>query len=136
MTKIISKITILGLLAAFVTLPALSRAEDTAANAPAASDQTAPAKPKTHNLPFKGKLGAVDMSAQTLTVGKLVLQVTADTKITKDGQPATLADGTVGEPASGAYQKTADGKLNATTIHFGAKAEKKKKENSDAAGDK
>ena len=68
----------------------------------------------------------------TLTVGKLTLQVTSDTKITKDGKPATLADGVVGEPVSGAYQKTADGKLNATTIHFGAKAEKKKHDTSDA----
>jgi hypothetical protein len=45
MKKNISKITILSLFAAaLVAMPVLSRAEGT--NAPAASDQTAPAKPK------------------------------------------------------------------------------------------
>ena len=129
MIKNISQITVLGLLAAaLVALPARSRAEGT--NPPAASDQTAPAKPKKHHPPFNGKVGAVDVSAKTLTVGTLTLQVTSDTKITKDGQPATLADAVVGEPVSGAYHKTADGKLDATVIHFGAKPEKKKKETS------
>jgi hypothetical protein len=129
MKKNISQITVLGLLAAaLVALPAVSRAEGT--NPPAASDQTAPAKPKKHNPPFNGKVGAVDANAKTLTVGTLTLQVTSDTKITKDGKPATLADAVVGETVSGAYHKTADGTLNATSIHFGAKPEKKKKETS------
>ena len=121
MTKNLSQITVLGLLAAaLVAQPALSRAQAT--NPPPAAGQTAPAKPKKHHPPFHGKLGAVDTSAMTLTVGKLTLQVTSDTKITKDGKPATLADGVVGEPVSGTYHKTDDGKLNAITIHFGAKA--------------
>src|ERR1700690_96259 len=130
MTKIISKITILGLLTTLVALPGLSRAQDAGANPPPAADQTAPAKPKKHNPPFNGKVGAVDVGAKTLTVGTLALQVTSDTRVTKDGKPATLADGVVGEPVSGAYTKTADGKLDATTIHFGARAEKKKQETS------
>ena len=77
-------------------------------------------------MPFHGKLAAVDTKAMTLTVGKLTLQVTSDTKITKDGQPATLADGVVGEPVGGAYNKADDGKLNATVVHFGAKPGEKK----------
>jgi hypothetical protein len=122
MTKNISKVTVLSLFAAaLVAMPALSRAEDTSTNAPASSDQT-PAKPNKHgNLPFHGKLSAVDTKAMTLTVGKLTLQVTSDTLITKDGKSATLADGVVGDPVSGAYKKTNDGKLNATSVHFGAK---------------
>jgi hypothetical protein len=129
MIKNISKITILGLLAAaLVALPASSRAEST--NAPATSDQKTP----KHNPPFKGKVGAVDMSAQTLTVGKLTLQVTPETKITKDGKPATLADGVAGERVSGTYHKTADGKHNALTIHFGAKPEKENPETPGAGG--
>jgi hypothetical protein len=60
-----------------------------------------------------------------------MLQVTPDTKITKNGQPATLSDGVVGQPISGSYKKTDDGKLNAVTVHFGAKGgEKQKKESS------
>ncbi|MGH7988934.1 MAG: hypothetical protein ACREDS_01890, partial [Limisphaerales bacterium] len=66
-------------------------------------------------------VSALDANAMTLTVGKLTVQVTSETKITKDGKPATLADGAVGEPIGGYYKKDADGKLHATTIHFGGK---------------
>lgn len=134
----ISKITVLGLLTvALVALPALSRAEGADKDKPASPDQAAPAKPNKHGTPFHGKLAAADAKAMTLTVGTLVIHVTADTKITKDGQPATLADGVVGEPVGGAYQKTDDGQLNATVVHFGAKPENKPgakhKEPSDAS---
>ena len=124
MTKNISKITILSLFAAaLVAMPVLSRAEGT--NAPAASDQTAPAKPKKHEgLVFRGTVSAIDAKAMTLTVETRTFAVTSDTKIIKDGKPATLSDGVVGEPVSGAYTKTADGKLNALTVHFGAKPKK------------
>ena len=133
MTKNTSKIAVLSLFAAaLVAMPALSRAEGSSTNAPAVPGQT-PAQPKKHgNPPFHGNLSAVDTKAMTLTVGTLTLQVTPDTKITKDGKSATLADGVVGEQVSGAYKKTDDGKLNATSIHFGAKAENKNKEASDA----
>ena len=135
MKKNISKITVLSLFAAaLVAMPALSRAEDTSTNAPASSNQT-PAKPNKHgNLPFHGNLKAVDTKAMTLTVGTNTLQVTSDTLITRDGKSATLADGVVGDPVSGAYKKTNDGKFNATSIHFGAKAEKKNKEASGTGG--
>ena len=136
MTKNISKIAVLSLFAAtLVAMPALSRAEEgTSTNAPASSDQT-PAKPKKHgNLPFHGNLSAVDTKAMTFTVGTLTLQVTSDTLITKDGKSATLADGVVGELVSGAYKKTNNGKPNATSLHFGAKAEEKKKEASGTGG--
>jgi hypothetical protein len=123
----ISQITVLGLLAAaLIALPASSRAEGT--NPPAAPGQSESGKPKKHHPPFNGKVGAVDVTAKTLTVGTLTLQVTPETKITKNGKPATLADGVVGEPVSGAYKKTAEGKLDAISIHFGAKGERKNKE--------
>jgi hypothetical protein len=61
-------------------------------------------------------------------VGTLTLQITPETTITKDGKSATLADGVVGQVVSGAYKKTSEGKLNATSVHFGIKAENKKKE--------
>ena len=135
MAKKISKIAVLSLFAAaLVAMPALSRAEGASTNAPASSDQT-PAKPKKHvNLPFHGNLSAIDTKAMTLTVDTLTLQVTSDTLITKDGKSATLADGVVGELVSGVYKKTNNGKLNATSVHFGAKAEMKKKETSGTGG--
>ncbi len=121
MIKIISKITILSLLATLIAAPVSLRAADT--------DTNAPAKPKKHQgLVFRGTVSAIDAKAMTLKVETRTFDVTAETKITKDGKPATLADGVVGEPVGGAYTKTEEGKLIATTIHFGAKAEPKPKE--------
>jgi hypothetical protein len=65
-----------------------------------------------------------------LTVGERTFEITSDTKISKDGQPAILSDGVVGEKVGGAYKKSDDGKLAATTIHFG---DKKKKETSESS---
>jgi hypothetical protein len=118
-------------------MPALSRAEGAstnAPNAPASSDPTS-AKPKKHGiLPFHGNLSAVDAKAMTFTVGTLTLQVTSDTMITKAGKSATLADGVVGEQVSGGYKKINGGKLNAISIHFGAKTEKKNQQASGTGG--
>ena len=135
MKKNISKIAVLSLFAAaLVAMPAVSRAEGSSTNAPASSDQT-PAKPKKHEgLVFRGTVSAIDAKAMTLTVETRTFAVTSDTKIIKDGKSATLADGVVGEQVSGAYKKTADGKLNATSVHFGAKVEKKNKEASGTNG--
>jgi hypothetical protein len=125
----ISKTTVLVLLTAtLVALPALSRAGDADANMPATSEQAPPGKSKKHGVPFHGKLAAVDAQAMTLNVGTMVIHVAADTKITKAGQPATLADGVVGEPVSGAYLKAEDGQLNATMVRFGPKTEDKPKD--------
>jgi hypothetical protein len=129
MTRNLSRIAVLGLLAvALAAMPALLRAEDAGSNAPAASGPT-PAKPgKQGNLSFHGHLSAVNLKAMTLTVDTLTLRVTSGTTITRDGKSATLADGVVGEPVSGVYKKTSDGKLAAISIHFRAKAENKKPE--------
>ncbi len=120
MKRNITPIVVASLFAvAIITTPALSRAADSTTNAP---EQAAPAKPKKHAIvPFHGKVAAVDANAMTLTVGKRTFVVTSETKITKDGKPATLADGVVGENVGGAYKKSEDGKLNATTVNFGTK---------------
>jgi len=140
MRKTILKITALNLLAAaIVAAPTLSRAQDAmSTNAPATPEQKseAPVKHKKHDHSvFNGKLSAIDTNAMTFTVGTKTFEITSETKITKDGQPATLSDGVVGEMVGGAYKKSEDGKLNATTVHFGAKPEgekkKKKKANPD-----
>ena len=118
MTKNLSRITVLSLFAAaLVTMPAMLRAEGT--NAPAATNQTTQPKPKK-NPPFHGNLKAVDASAKTLTVGTLTLQITSDTKITQNGQPATLSDGAVGGPVSGTYMRLGNGRLNALSVYFGS----------------
>lgn len=121
------------LIAASVVVPTLTRAQDTNTVAPTVSDQStnAPAKKvrKHDHSVFTGKLTAVDTNAMTFTVGKRTFEVTSETKIEKDGQPATLSDSTLGEAAGGTYKKTDDGKLTAVSVRFG---DKKKKEASDS----
>jgi hypothetical protein len=132
MRKNIAETTVLSLLvAAMVATPLLAHAQDANTNAPS-SDQTMTPKPKKHGvIPFHGKLVAVETNAMTLTVGNRTFQITADTKIFNNGEPATLSDGVVGEPVRGAYKKTEAGKLEAVKVQFGAKTgEKQKTDNS------
>jgi hypothetical protein len=148
MKRHIEKLSMLTLCAAAIlVVPALSRAQDTnntpaaaAETPPAAAAQTPPAtaaqtppataaqtppvkkhgtKPAT--LPFHGTLTAVDTNAMTLTVSKRTFEMTSETIVTKDGKPAVLSDGVVGEPVRGAYKKNAEGKLDAITVRFGGK---------------
>jgi hypothetical protein len=130
------KIVALSLFAAaLIATPATIRAQDAVTNAPAVGDQTstqttnAPVKKhkKQDRSTFSGKLTAVDTNAMTLTVGERMFEITSETIITKAGEPATLSDGVTGETANVAFKKSADGKLTATSIHFGAKAEGEKK---------
>jgi len=124
MKKQITKITLSLIAATIVAAPALCRAQDNEAKTPVAPSQTEPAKPKKHegNV-FNGKVTAVDAKAMTLTVGKRTFEITSETKITKDGKPATLDNIAVGDKVGGAYKKTGD-KLTATTINAGKKPEK------------
>ena len=132
MKKHITKITALSLFAAaMVVVPVFAHAQDANTNAPSSSDQITTPKPKTHGvIPFRGKLDAVDANAMTLTVGKRTFQVTADTRIFNNGEPAALSDGVVGEPVRGAYKKTESGKLEAVNVHFGVKSGDKQKQES------
>ena len=109
--------------AALIAAPVVSRAEDKPAKSAPAADAAAPAA-KKHSLPFNGKVTSVDATAMTVTVGSQTLNVTSETKIVKDGKPATLADITVGESARGSYKKDDAGKLNAASISIGEKAPK------------
>lgn len=121
MKKYIAQITVLSLLAiGMVVMPAAAYAQD--ANTNAWSSHIMTPKPKGHRvIPYRGKVAAMDTKAMTMTVGKRTFRVTSDTKVLKDGQTATLADGVVGEPVRGAYKKTDDGKLIALSVYFGAK---------------
>lgn len=86
--------------------------------------------------PFHGKLAAVDKVAKTIVVGKRTFQVTSETKIKKEGKPATLEDGEVGETVSGYVKPGADGKLTATTITFGPKSVTEVSDKTSPAADK
>jgi len=108
------------LAAAMLGLPAVVSAQTNAPVAPTVS--------KSKPLPFMGRLGSVDKVAMTFTLDEKTkpgrtFEVTSETRIMKEGKPATLADGVVGYPVRGSYTKTADGKFEAHTISFGAKVD-------------
>ncbi len=115
------QIALYAIVAAFMAAPALVRAEDSPVKKPAAAESGAPAK--KHVAPFHGKVSAVDATAMTVKLASQTINVTSETKITKEGKPATFADITVGEKISGQYKKDSAGKLNATVIHIGDKGE-------------
>ena len=124
MKKIVKLMSLSVLVAALVASPGVSRAQDAGTNA-AAADAGAPVVKKKKSLPFHGKIATLDAAAGTFTVGELTLNVTSSTKITLKGAPASLSDFKVGDSVSGAYKKTADGKLNVTSLHLGGKKKKK-----------
>ncbi|MGH7970470.1 MAG: hypothetical protein ACREIC_17230 [Limisphaerales bacterium] len=125
--KIHFGLNIAGLLAAaLLALPSPVRSQTT--NTPPAEKKATSETPKhsKHSKtpgagPFHGKLASLDKVAKTITVGKRTFQITSQTKIQKDGKPATLADGVVGENVSGYIKPGSDGKLVASTVNFGAK---------------
>jgi hypothetical protein len=120
MTKSMLKFSLLGLMTLAVAgLQGRVEAQDTQKPPP---EKMEGKEKKPGNVPFHGKLKAVDSTAKTITVGTLTVQITSETRISKTGNtPATLADAVVGEEVGGAYRKTDDGKLNATKVHFGSK---------------
>lgn len=94
------------------------------------ADTAGPAKPpapaapaKTNGFPFRGTLKAVDKAAMTLTVaGKekdRVIYLTTETRFTKDGKPATLADAAVNGEVGGYAQKGKEGRTEALSVRFG-----------------
>jgi hypothetical protein len=87
---------------------------------------------KKKPVPFRGKVSAVDKVAKTVALeGKekqRILQITSDTKITKDGKPAVLDDVTPGESVGGLARENAAGKMELVTLNVGARAGKSKSE--------
>jgi hypothetical protein len=115
MKRTILKLTSITILAAaIVGTTILSRAEDSTNTPFATPAPTGPAK-------FFGPVTAVDTNAMTFTVGDQTFTVTGESHLTKSGNPATLADAVVGEPARGSYTTGKDGKLDVTKANFGKK---------------
>ena len=118
MKKNILKIAVLSLLAAAIAVaPTQTQAEEKKEK-PAVKK---PEAPKGDRGPFYGKVAAVDKQARTITVGKRTFQITSDTKIKKEGKPATLEDAVVGELVGGYFIKGDDDKLVVKTVNFGPK---------------
>jgi hypothetical protein len=115
MIKKLLKISLLTLVTvAIAGLSLVSRADDTTAPAPTKSK-------------FSGQVTAVNANAKTFTVDSQTFTVTDDSKISRNGKEATLADVVVGDPAKGSYATGADGKLDVTKVGFGKKSGSKHK---------
>ncbi len=128
MIKSIARTCVLGLLAAAIAglpLQALAQSTNKPATKKAGAKEATKGEKKKSAHPFHGKLAAIDTSAKTIKVGESVYQITSETKITKAGKPATLADGIVGEEVGGYAKPTEDGKMHATSLRFGPKPEGK-----------
>src|SRR5579863_3368097 len=112
-------------MAVFLGATPIVRAQD----AGAASTNSAPPAAKPRAKAIKGVVATVDSDAKTLTLkdNDKTFYVTSQTRFTKDGQPATLADITVGENVS-VRAKNVDGKMQISSVTIG----KKKKKNADA----
>ena len=124
----ITKVALFGLVtAALVVVPIAGRADEN--NKPAAPEQATPGPKKTRTS-FHGKVIAVDTAAMTLSVESLAVNITSETRITKDGKPAMLSEIAVGDTVGGSYKMDDAGKTNAVAIRAGEKtpkSEKKKK---------
>jgi hypothetical protein len=94
-------------------------------------------------IPYHGRISAVDQTARTFSIPGVekmrVFTITDTTVITKDGNPATIADVAADEDVRGSYWKRADGSLEAKSVKLGQKSEaemskskRKKKEKPDA----
>ena len=132
MKKYTAKIALIGLIAAGIAAPVLLSAQDASTNAMDTTTAPAPAhkQHKAHGAPFRGTVDSMDTNAMTLTVGSRTFNITSKTKITKNGEPAILADAIVGEKVGGYYKTNEQGTLDAVTIHFGA--HKKKADSGDS----
>jgi hypothetical protein len=101
-------------------------------NALAASDNTnmtnhVVSATKPSHLPFHGKVDAVDTVTKSIKVGERTFVVTSETRIKKDGTPATFDDVKMGDNVGGAFRKADDGRLELLTLNTGVKAEAEKK---------
>jgi hypothetical protein len=93
---------------------------------PAAPANEPALQKKNTRYPISGKLAGVDQAAKTFTLKgakqNRVFKVNAQTKITRHGKTATLADAVVGEEVGGYVEKQGDGSLLALSVRFGPKA--------------
>ncbi len=121
MKRSILKLAVFGLLATAIALGPTQGFAQEKKEKPAAEKQGGSKADRA--LPFHGKITAIDQSAKTIALGERVFQITADTKVVKDGKAASLADAAVGDQVGGSYTKSDDGKLTARSLRIGPKPE-------------
>ena len=113
------RILIAAILGACVAgAPLTLSAADAPAEKPAQGNKAA--RPKFR--PFRGTIKSFDKVAKSITLqgekGDTIL-VTSQTKVWKDGKPATTEEITAGELVRGAAKEGAEGKWEAMSVYLG-----------------
>lgn len=82
----------------------------------------APAAKLPQGLPFYGKLGAIDKSAQTITLDgkekKRIFHLTPSTRVHRDKKPATIDDLVVGQWVGGFVRPDPNGRPTVVTLNL------------------
>ncbi len=117
MKRTIARITLLGLVAgAVAALPARSLAQASTNKPPPAKKEATKGARKQGTTRLIGAVTEVDKSAKTLTVGAMKIEITSDTKLTKNGKPAILDDIAKGDAVQGSYRKEGDRNIGVSIL--------------------
>lgn len=102
-----------------------TKAETTPTPVPAEKAAPARSSGKRETYPFRGRVAAFDTANLTLKLeGKAnprLVQLTLQTRLTKQGQPAQVEDLKTGEEVGGTLRKTPEGREEAVLIRIGPK---------------
>jgi hypothetical protein len=94
-------------------------------NGPAATATSNATAKRAKQMPFRGKITAVDTTAKTLTLsGKQprTMRLTATTRIQRDGKPARIEDLRAGETVGGLAKANDAGEWEIATLNIGQKS--------------
>jgi hypothetical protein len=101
-----------------------------AADASAFAADSAKTTKRARQMPFRGKIAAVDVSAKTITLSgrqkDRVFHVTESSRIKKDGKVFELEDVRVGETVGGLAVAAASGDWEILTLNIGPKPAQEK----------
>jgi Cu/Ag efflux protein CusF len=104
--------------ACLAAAPVALRAAEQPADKPAETQKA----PKAKTRPYKGTIKAFDKTAMSFTLegekGDTIC-ITSQTRVFKDGQPATTDAIVAGEQVRGSARQTAEGKWEAVSVYLG-----------------
>src|SRR5690242_9924575 len=71
--------------------------------------------------PLRGKIDAIDKQAKSFKINERTFQITSETKIEKDGKPATFDHAAVGQNVTGSYREGTDKTLSVVLLRIGGR---------------
>ena len=98
-----------------------------------ADDEKSPAEKSERKLPFRGKIKAVDVEKNTISLNAAkgkpdrVFALAKEVKLTLDGKEAKLADIKVGMYVGGSYKRISKTEAEARTVNVKTKRPERKK---------